>query len=99
MDAAGQKNVAAGWRTESSVGAQDVRVDRQWVGGLTLGERIVAAARAAVAMHIEAEVREQSQPMISVQRTQAASLAILAERVRAEAKAKREPTVELGEVA
>lgn len=104
-----------------------VQVDRQWVGASDVGgadvgrvdlqsvaARIAGAARLAVAMHLEAAVRDgavgggiglnqrevagttqaddgrgdSDLRLVSVERTQAASLAILAERVRREAEVK-----------
>lgn len=74
------KASVGGLRAEPSVG---LRLE-------LVSARIAAAAREAVAVHIDELVREQvvaEQEQVAVERTQAASLALLAARVRARARA------------
>lgn len=85
-------------RAEPSVPPSGVVVDRQW-RGVPMDEvsrRIAAAAREAVALHLEEAVRSGAvmggssgsanggDSVVAFGRTQAASLALLADRVRRE---------------
>lgn len=82
MDATAGLSKLAGERAEPG---SSVTLDTQWCPR-ELGMRIAMAAREAAAMHIEAQLQERVVRVegqeIPVDRTQAASLALLARRVR-----------------
>lgn len=76
MEATESQNRMMGDRAEPATPVSKLN-DGQWCPR-DLGMRIVLAAREAAAMHIEAQIREE----VAVERTQAASLALLARRAR-----------------